>query len=273
LFDGFNIDWEFPTATDINNFTALLTEFRNEMTALTATTGKTYQLTADLAAGVSNAQNPGGYDTVKPSAVAAQLDFMTVDGYIYAGDWSNATNDASPLYDETANPLYGTGLTIDATVQFYLSHGTPAAKYTVGFPLYGAGWAGGLTSANSGMYQNATGIKDPTGALTPNGTSPVPNANGVGNCSSGQNQSSPAPGCDFLLTDGLATYGTLVNLLNSGFTPTYDATRCAACMFNPSTNVAFSYDNAASVQYKARPTSKHTAWAAHSLALRDGCGF
>jgi chitinase len=142
LFDGFNIDWEFPTATDTNNFTALLTEFRNEMTALTATTGKTYQLTADLAAGASNAQNPGGYDTINISAVAAQLDFMTVDGYNYAGDWSNATNDASPLYDETANPLYGTGLTIDATVQYYLSHGTPAGQIHRGLPALWCGLGG-----------------------------------------------------------------------------------------------------------------------------------
>ena len=49
---------------------------------------------------------------------------MNVDGYNYAGDWSNATNDASPLYDEAASPLYGKGDTIDATVQYYLAHGT-----------------------------------------------------------------------------------------------------------------------------------------------------
>jgi len=269
LFDGFNIDWEFPTPTDTANFTALLTEFRNEMTTLTATTGKTYQLTADLAAGASNAQNPGGYDTINIPGVAAELDFMTVDGYNYAGDWSNATNDASPLYDETANPLYGTGLTIDDTVQYYLSHGTPAAKYTMGFPLYGAGWAGGLTSANGGMYQNATGVTDPTGALTPNGTSPVPNANGVGNCSSGDNQSSPAAGCDFLLTDGLATYGTIVNLLNNGFTSSYDATRCAVRMFNATTNTAFSYDNAESVQCKVNYIKQYGLGGGYVWAVKD----
>ena len=181
LFDGFDIDWEFPNANDTANFTALMTEFRNELTTLSGTTGRTYQVVADLAAGPStpgaaqDSGNDGGYDTINIAGLNAVLDYMNVDGYNYAGDWSNATNDASPLYDEAASPLYGKGDTIDATVQYYLAHGATPAKYTMGFPLYGAGWAGGLTSANGGMYQNATGVTDPTGAMTPNGTSPVPN--------------------------------------------------------------------------------------------------
>ncbi len=276
LFDGIDLDWEFPNASDTANFTALLTEFRNELTTLTGTTGKTYQLLADLAAGPStpgaaqDSGNDGGYDTINIPAVAAELDYMNVDGYNYAGDWSNATNDASALYDETANPLYGKPADdIDATVQYYLSQGAPPAKYTMGFPLYGAGWAGGLTSANGGMYQNATGVTDPTGALTPNGTSPVPNANGVGNCSTGDNQSSPAAGCDFLLTDGLATYGTIVNLLNNGFTATYDSTRCAARMFDSTTSTAFSYDNAESVQCKVNFIKSNGFAGGYVWALKD----
>jgi chitinase len=276
LFDGIDLDWEFPNASDTANFTALLTEFRNELTTLTGTTGKTYQLLADLAAGPStpgaaqDSGNDGGYNTINIPAVAAELNYMNVDGYNYAGDWSNATNDASALYDEPANPLYGTPADdIDATVQYYLSQGAPPAKYTMGFPLYGAGWAGGLTSANGGMYQNATGITDPTGALTPNGTSPVPNANGVGNCSTGDNQSSPAAGCDVLLTDGLATYGTIVNLLNNGFTPSYDSTRCAARMFNSTTSTAFSYDNAESVQCKVNFIKSNGFGGGYVWAIKD----
>jgi chitinase len=275
LFDGFDIDWEFPNANDTANFTAFMTEFRNELTTLSGTTGKTYLLLADLAAGPStpgaalDSGNDGGYDTINIAGLNAVLDYMNVDGYNYAGDWSNATNDASPLYDEAASPLYGKGDTIEATVQYYLTNGASPAKYTMGFPLYGAGWAGGLTSTNGGMYQNATGVTDPTGATTPNGTSPVPNANGVGNCPTGDNQSSPTTGCDVLLTDGLATYGTIVNLLNNGFTTSYDATRCAARMFDATTSTAFSYDNAESVQCKVNYINQYGLGGGYVWAVKD----
>ena len=275
LFDGFDIDWEFPNANDTANFTALMTEFRTELNTLTGTTGKTYYVLADLAAGPStpgaaqDSGNDGGYDTINIAGLNAVLDYMNVDGYNYAGDWANATNDASPLYDEAASPLYGKGDTIDATVQYYLAHGASPAKYTMGFPLYGAGWAGGLTSANGGMYQNATGVTDPTGAMTPNGTSPVPNINGVGNCPTGNNQGSPAAGCDFLLVDGLATYRSMVNLLNNGFTPSYDATRCAARMFNATTGTTFSYDNAQSVQCKVNYIKQYGLGGGYVWAVKD----
>jgi chitinase len=275
LFDGFDMDWEFPNANEKTNFTALMTEFRNELNTLSATTGKTYYVLADLAAGPATpgaaqfSGNDGGYDTIDIAGLNAVLDYINVDGYNYAGDWSNATNDASPLYDETASPLYGKGDTIDATVQYYLAHGATPAKYTMGFPLYGVGWTGSLTSANSGMYQNATGTTDPTGAHTPNGTAPVPNINGVGNCPTGQNQSGPAAGCDFLLTDGMATYRSIVNLLNNGFTPSYDANRCAARMFNPTTDTAFSYDNAQSVQCKVNYIKSFGLGGAYVWAVKD----
>ncbi len=275
LFDGFDMDWEFPNANEKANFTALITEFRNELNTLSATTGKTYYVLADLAAGPATpgaaqfSGNDGGFDTIDIAGLNGVLDYINVDGYNYAGDWSNATNDASPLYDETSNPQYGKGLTIDATVQYYLAHGATPAKYTMGFPLYGVGWTGGLTSANSGMYQNATGTTDPTGAQTPNGTAPVSNINGVGNCPTGQNQGGPAAGCDFLLTDGMATYRSIVNLLNNGFTSSYDATRCAARMFNSTTNTAYSYDNAQSVQCKVNYIKSFGLGGAYVWAVKD----
>jgi chitinase len=265
LFDGFDIDWEFPNASESAGFTALMTEFRNELTTLSGTTGKTYQLVADLAAGAStpgagvDSGNDGGYDTIDIPGLSAQLDYLNVDGYNYAGDWSLATDEASPLYDDsldTANALYPND-SIDYTVKYYLGKGAPAAKYTMGMPLYGVGWTGGLTSTNSGMYQTATEL------------APVPNVNGVGNCSSGNNQTSPVAGCDYLLTNGMATYRTLENLLNNGFTASYDSTRVDANMFNSSTATAWSYDNPTSIAAKVAYIKANGLGGAYVWAVKD----
>jgi len=241
LFDGFDIDWEFPNASESAGFTALLTEFRNELTTLTGTTGKTYQLVADLSAGAStpgagvNSGNDGGYDTIDIPGVSAQLDYMNVDGYNYSGDWTLATDEASPLYDDSldsANPLYPNN-SIDFTVKYYLAHGAPAAKYTLGVPAYGVGWTGGLTSANGGMYQNATAV------------APIPNANGVGNCQSG------ATGCDPLETAGLAAYSTIEKSINAGgYSIFYDSTRIDVNAYNSATNTVWNYDNPTSIAAK-----------------------
>ena len=278
LFDGFDIDWEFPNASDTSNFTALITEFRNELTTLSGTTGKTYQVVADLAAGAStpgaaaDSGNDGGYDTIDIPGLSAELDYMNVDGYNYAGDWSAATDEGSPLYDDSldsANALYPDD-SIDATVKYYLAHGAPAAKYTMGMPLYGVGWAGGLTSTNSGIYQTATGEVDPTGATTTNGTAAVPNTNGVGECPTGGNQSSPTTGCDFLLTDGMATYRTVENLISAGgYTVSYDSTRIDVNMFNPTTDTVWSFDNPTSIAAKIAYIKANGLGGAYVWAVKD----
>ena len=160
LFDGFNIDWEFPTAADTQNFTALLTEFRSQLNALSKTTGKQYTLSFDGPAGSQN------YVNINLAAAAAQVDFITIDGYNCSGSWVTQTNEASPLFDSRQDPLYGPQLDIDDTVNAYLKAGVPASKYTMGLPLYGAGWTG-APNVKHGLYQNSTG---PSPVLLANGT-------------------------------------------------------------------------------------------------------
>jgi chitinase len=224
LFDGFNIDWEFPTATDTQNFTALLAEFRSQLNALSKTTGKQYTLSFDGPAGAQN------YVNIDLPAAARQVDFITIDGYNYAGSWDTQTNDASSLFDDKQDPSYGQDLDIDATVNAYLAAGVPPYKYTMGVPLYGAGWTG-VPNVNHGLYQNSTG------------PSPVPNASGVGNCPTGDNQTTPAAGCDVLLTDGLATYGTLANLQSKGYSLYYDPLRVAVSLYDAGPGTFYTFDN------------------------------
>jgi chitinase len=71
------------------------------------------------------------------------------------------------------------------------------------------------------------------------------------------------------LTDGLATYRTIENLLNNGFTASYDSTRCAARMYNPTTATAFSYDNPQSVQCKVNYIKANGLGGGYVWALKD----
>jgi chitinase len=221
LFDGFNIDWEFPTAADTQNFTALLREFRKQLDALGKTTGKCYVMSFDGPAGAQN------YVNIDLPNAARQVDFITIDGYNYAGSWDTQTNDASSLFDSRQDPLFGQGLDIDSTVNAYLKAGVPPYKYTMGLPLYGAGWTG-VPNVSHGLYQNSTG------------PSPVLWANGTGLC---PDLTGNTPGCDVLLTPGLATYSTLTNLTSNGYSRYFDPRRVAVSLYSPTAGTFYTYDD------------------------------
>jgi chitinase len=97
----------------------------------------------------------------------------------------------------------------------------------MGVPLYGAGWTG-VPNVNHGLYQNSTG------------PSPVPLANGTGLCT---DLSGNTPGCDPLLTPGLATYSTLVNLSANGYSLYFDPDRIAESLFNPTLGTFYTFDD------------------------------
>jgi chitinase len=250
LFDGFNIDWEFPKAADKQNFTALLKEFRAQLNALTKTTGKKYILTFDSPA------NPGRYANIDLKAAAAQVDFLTIDGYDYAGTWDKQTNESSSLYDVAEDPVHSEARNIDSTVKAYLKAGVPAAKYTMGLPLYAVGWTG-VPSANHGLYQNSSAA------------SPVLMADGAGLCPN-PNKTAASPGCDTILTAGFLTYSTIENLTNkSGYTAWYDPARIGATLYNPATGTFYSYDNPTSAAVKTTYIKKNKLGGAYVWALND----
>jgi chitinase len=229
LFDGFNIDWEFPGAADKQNFTLLLEEFRNQLNALSAQTGKQYVLSFDGPAGAQN------YVNIDLKNAAKQVDFITVDGYNYAGTWESVTNDASPLFDSRQDPDFGQNLDIDDTVMAYLKAGVPAQKYVMGVPLYGAGWTG-VPNKNHGLYQTSTG---PSNVLL---------ANGTGVCG---DLSGNTPGCDTLLTAGTATYATLSTLTANGYKSYFDPSRIAVSLYSPSSQTFYTYDDPDTALLKA----------------------
>ena len=228
LFDGFNIDWEFPAAADKHNFTLLLKEFRKQLDALSAQTGKKYILSFDSPAGAQN------YVNIDLKDAAEEVDFLTIDGYNYAGSWDTATNHASPLFDDRKDPDFGQHLDIEDTVAAYLKAGVPPEKYLMGVPLYGAGWTG-VPNVHHGLYQTATG---PSAVLLANGTGPCTDLSGN------------TLGCDTLLTPGSATYATLATLSSNGYKSYFDWCRIAAYLYNPTTQTFYTYDNPESAYLK-----------------------
>jgi chitinase len=250
LFDGFNIDWEFPSVTDKQNFTALLKEFRTQLNALAKMTGKRYVLTFDSPA------NPKKYVNIDLKAAAAQVDFLTIDGYDYAGTWDKQTNESSSLYDTRADPVSADARSIDATVRAYLEAGVPAAKYTMGLPLYAVGWSG-VPNQNHGLYQSVTG------------PSPVLLANGSGECPN-PDKTHASPGCDTILTPGFSTYSTIESLTNKyGYSPWYDSARVGATLYNPSSGIFYTYDDSVAVAAKTAYIKKKKLGGAYVWALND----
>ena len=132
-----------------------------------------------------------------------------------------------PLFDDRRDPAFGQDLDIDSTVNAYLKAGVPPRKYTMGLPLYGAGWTG-VPNVNHGLYENSTG------------PSPVLLANGQGLCA---DTSGNTAGCDPLLTPGIATYSTLANLIANGYTQTFDWRRIAVSLYDPYSETFYTYDD------------------------------
>jgi chitinase len=166
IFDGFDIDWEYPadnngapgnlySPEDTENLVLLLREFRTQLDAVSRTTGERYTLTVEVPAGVQNAQY------LYPAAMARYVNDEVVMDYDFQGPWDprGPTNFESNPYespnapDTTAEPL----ISVSSTVNYYEQHGLPPNQLVVGMPYYGHGWAGVPAGTDNGLYGPATG--------------------------------------------------------------------------------------------------------------------
>lgn len=188
VFDGVDIDWEFPggggqpyntvDANDKRNFTLLMAEFRAQLDALSKTNNnKKYYLTAAMSAGKDK------IDNTEPAEYSKYLDFINLMTYDFHGGWEYTSttfqdaageNNANPaaktdfhsnLYVDPKSPNYldpKTGqrgvasyYNIDDSVKNLTAAGFPSNKIILGVPFYGRGWSG-VPNVNNGLYQQAT---------------------------------------------------------------------------------------------------------------------
>ena len=163
VFDGFDIDWEYPAACgltcggaeDTENFTALLAEFRRQLDAVRPG----LELTVAVGAGIDKIR------VTAPEAYHPYVDAINVMAYDFHGGWENRTNFHSALFNGSGDPSTGDARYYNANdaVQAFLGLGVPADKLVLGMASYGRGWTN-VGSGNNGLYQSGTTA---TGSLEP----------------------------------------------------------------------------------------------------------
>ncbi|MGW6914266.1 glycosyl hydrolase family 18 protein [Kitasatospora sp. NPDC054939] len=165
IFDGIDLDWEWPgspdghagnhwsTADKANN-TLLLAEFRKQLDELG---GSHRLLTAFTPADPVKIDQ--GWDLAK---IFDHLDIANIQGYDFHGagsdnSWEpNRAGHQANLYADAQDP-YPFHFSTDAAVQAYLDAGVNPRKLTIGFPFYGRGWQGVADGGAAGEWQSATG--------------------------------------------------------------------------------------------------------------------
>ena len=231
VFDGIDIDWEFPGPSDTSNATLLLREFRQQLDSLGRANHRHYLLTMFGPAGQQNFSN------IELAKVARTLDFYNVQGYDFHGTWETSTNHASPLFDSPQDPAFADNFNIDFTINAYLQAGVPARKLVLGIPLYGRGWTG-VPSTHHGLYQTSTAA-------------------------------APFEPADFLQTPGVETYLTLSSRTTSGYRRYFDRRRLAVWLYNATTQTFWSYDDPTTVRLKTIYINRGGLGGAFVWAVKD----
>ena len=152
VFDGIDIDWEYPNACGLSCNSSGPAAFRTLMSALRTRFGSNYLVTAAITADAS----PGGkIDAADYGGAAQYADWFNVMTYDFFGAWAKTgpTAPHSPLTSYSGIPK--AGFTSADAIAKYKSIGVPASKLLLGIGFYGRGWTGVTQSAPGGSASGA----------------------------------------------------------------------------------------------------------------------
>ncbi|MFF4843147.1 glycoside hydrolase family 18 protein [Streptomyces collinus] len=147
VFDGIDIDWEYPNACGNTCDASGREAFKNVMAALRSKFGSgslvTAAITADATAG-------GKIDAANYAGAAPYVDWYNPMTYDYFGAWDAAgpTAPHSPLNSYAGIPK--ANFHTSATIAKLKGLGIPASKLLLGIGFYGRGWTGVTQAAPGG---------------------------------------------------------------------------------------------------------------------------
>jgi chitinase len=156
LFDGIDIDWEFPVAggmkgnverpADRENFSLLLAELRRQLDAQGAKDNRRYELAIAASARAPEIAN------IDLARIEPLLDFINVMTYDYHSA-PGTTNFNAPLYAAANDPT--PTWNVDASIAAFIKGRVSAKKLLVGVPFYGRAF-GQVRNVNRGLFQQGT---------------------------------------------------------------------------------------------------------------------
>jgi chitinase len=152
VFDGIDIDWEYPNACGLSCDTSGPNAFNNIITALRNKFGSSALVTAAITA---DGTSGGKIDATNYAAAAQKLDWIMPMTYDYFGAFNaqGPTAPHSPLSSYSGIPT--AGFYSDAAIQKLKAKGIPSSKILLGIGFYGRGWTGVTQAAPGGRATGA----------------------------------------------------------------------------------------------------------------------
>jgi chitinase len=147
VFDGIDIDWEYPNACGLSCDSSGPAAFRNLMAALRSRFGSSALVTAAITA---DATAGGKIDAADYGGAAQYVNWYNVMTYDFFGAWDpdGPTAPHSPLTSYSGIPI--PGFYSDAAIHKLKNKAIPAGKLLLGIGFYGRGWTGVTQSAPGG---------------------------------------------------------------------------------------------------------------------------
>ncbi|MFI6075410.1 glycosyl hydrolase family 18 protein [Actinoplanes sp. NPDC051343] len=152
VFDGIDIDWEYPNACGLQCDSSGPNAYNNVITALRNKFGSSFLITSAISADGSNG---GKLDVADYASGIQKLNLVFPMTYDYFGAFApqGPTAPHSPLNSYSGIPT--AGFYSDAAIQKLKSKGVPASKMLLGIGFYGRGWTGVTQSAPGGSATGA----------------------------------------------------------------------------------------------------------------------
>ncbi|MFF4098298.1 glycosyl hydrolase family 18 protein [Streptomyces sp. NPDC001903] len=151
VFDGIDIDWEYPNACGLSCDTSGAASLKNVLSALRTKFGSSNLVTAAISADGSNG---GKLDLADYAGASQYVDFYNVMTYDFFGAWDakGPTAPHSPLTSYAGIPI--AGFNSEAAITKLKGKGIAGSKLNLGIGFYGRGWTGVTQAAPGG---SATG--------------------------------------------------------------------------------------------------------------------